>query len=206
MSKRGARRFDLALFIVWPIVASLLTVLLRANLLVSTILFLILPSAYLSFRRPEFVRKALIFSCVSTPIFIVADYIAGTTGAWAFPFSVFGRRLFGVTPFEAVIWMAAWTYCVIIFYEYFLDKDCTDTRTHKALKILFAVLTLIFLIFLATVSITGAFVTIPYFYLVFGMCFALFRSCARSFIFLRFSRSSRQPRRISVSAPCSGSS
>jgi len=165
------KKQDLILMIVWPIVASIVSLVWETNFLISTILFYILPSVYLSFKYRAIVRKIFVFSLVVIPAIIVGDYFAEKTGSWFFPSSIFGLKLFGTTVFEVVLWMSSFVYFVVMFYEYFIDHSRMKSTSRKMwLPLLgFTLLFVAFLIYLAS----GAVVQIPYFYLVFGLIFAI---------------------------------
>lgn len=166
-----SKRQDLILMIVWPIVASIISLVWETNFLVSTVLFYILPSIYLSFKYRSLVRKVFLFSLVVVPAIIVGDYFAEITGSWFFPTSVFGFKLFGTTVFEVVLWMSSFVYFVVMFYEYFVDHSHMKltNRKFRWVSLGFTLLFVAFLVYLAS----GISIQIPYFYLVFGIIFAI---------------------------------
>jgi len=89
---------------VYPILAVILSFLLKLNAFGSVILFLAVPSFYLSVRGKKYVRKAIVFSLVTTiPIMIVIDYIAHLTGMWNVPNSILNWRLFGYVTIEVIL-------------------------------------------------------------------------------------------------------
>ena len=164
---------DWVFIIIWPIIASVVSLVCRANFFISTTLFYIIPSIYISYRHRAFIKKTLIVSLVTLPMLLVVDYIAVKTGTWFFPTSIFNERLFGTTVFEVVLWLFAYVYTVIIFYEYFLEHACKSHFTNKKLKYVFIGFSLLFSIFLLSLLITGSFIHIPYFYLTFGIIFGV---------------------------------
>ncbi|MFA7201803.1 MAG: hypothetical protein WC099_02320 [Candidatus Paceibacterota bacterium] len=164
---------DWILIILWPIVASVISIIFKTNFFISTVLFYIVPSIYISIRHSAFIKKTLIVSAVTLPMLLVVDYIAVKTGTWFFPTSVFSERLFGTTVLEVVLWLFSYVYTVIIFYEYFLEHTCKNYFTNRKLKYVFIGFSLLFLVFLLSLLATGSFVHIPYFYLVFGLVFGL---------------------------------
>lgn len=167
------KKIDLILIILWPIIASIASFLLQTNFLESIILFLVIPSLYLSLRNKEFIKKSFIFSLAALPILVVIGYVSVKTGTWFFPVSVFNYRLFGVIAFEEWIWFISWVYFISMFYEYFLDEKCTHKFTNPRLKYPVIAFLCLLIIFLGTLFFTGTFLKIPYFYLLFGIVFAV---------------------------------
>ncbi len=116
-------KLDIFLLILFPIASVVLSLLLKANFLLTTLLFFGLPSIWLSFRTKHMVAKTALFSFIwAIPLTFFADYIATISGAWFVPHTVFPFRLFGVIPIEDFIWLFLASYSVLIFYEHFLDE------------------------------------------------------------------------------------
>lgn len=165
------RKFDWILIIIWPIIASVISMFWQVNFFVSTILFYVLPSIYISLRNPKYVKKALYMALIGLPILLITDWIAVKTGTWFFPTSIFDSRLFGTTVFEVVLWLFMYVYFVMVFYEYFLDRHFDNKPIHRRFKYMIFVVMLFFVIFLMSMFVTGTFVKIPYIYLIFGFIF-----------------------------------
>lgn len=91
-----------------------------------------------------------------------------------FPLFCIWGRLFGITVFEILFWFFSYVYYIIIFYECFLDRSTNLKRTSRLLRYPFYLFALIFLFFLAKWMATGSFFTLPYFYLIVGIMFAIF--------------------------------
>ncbi len=167
-------KIDLILLILFPIFASVLSFMFKANAFESIILFLVLPSLYLSIRVPQHIKKSLIFSVIlGVPTIIWTDYIAHLNRQWLIPESIFPFRLFSYVTIEVIIWAIAMMYLPTMFYEYFLDK-----KTSKGLSFLrssiFVVLILIaFSAFAVLFFWFPDLLRIPYFYLFFGLIIVL---------------------------------
>jgi len=166
MKKPGT--IDLALILIWPILAAIIVLASKANLLVSTLIFAGVPSIYLSFRAKENIDKALIFSLMGIPIGIAFDYIGTISGSWIVP-SVFPFKLFGIVTMEFIIWGLIMTYFIIMFYEYFLHKHVTKKMWQPRLKYLFFIWVILFGIFAIFFFNFPLKLSIPYFYLLFGI-------------------------------------
>ena len=104
--------------IIWPIIASAISFLVRADVMISMLLFLGVPAIYLSARKPSCIKMAALFSVIaSVPLAIVIDYVMELTGGWFLPYSVFGDfRLFGYVTLEQIIWLFLYLYLLAIFY------------------------------------------------------------------------------------------
>lgn len=169
MSEKLQKKIDIAVLILFPILAVSLSLLLKANLVTSTLLFFGLPSIYFSFRTPKMVPKTFIFALILT-VFIGpwADYIATVSGAWFVPNSAFPIKLFGVVTFDNLQWLFFFVYSVLIFYEHFCDKgkkELVDRRMKYLVWPLFAVL----FIFILFVRQSPALLNIPYAYVWLGL-------------------------------------
>lgn len=162
---------DLIIVLLWPIAASLLSFAVRANVLVSMLLFFALPAAYLSYRKKELIKKIALFSLISSiPFAIFLDYVMERTGGWLLPYSAFGSfRLFGYVTLEQIIWLFLYIYFVSIFYEYFLDKECSPKLYYPKIKYWFIILLAIFGVFLLLYISKPSLLHINYFYLKFGI-------------------------------------
>ena len=166
MKKR--QKVDLVLILIWPLIASLLSFLLKVNFFGATILFLILPSIYLSLRDRKIVARAAIFSLVAMPCVFAMEYLAVKSGAWYFTKSIFLMRIFDIIILEVLLWYFFWIYLVIIYYEYFLDRDTHSKLGSNRLKypLFFFAAMFILVLFLAIYNVS---VRIPYFYLFLGI-------------------------------------
>ncbi len=161
--------------IIWPIVASLVSFWVRADIMVSMLLFLGIPAVYLSVLKPSCVKMAAFFSAIaSVPLAIIIDYVMELTGGWFLPYSVFGSfRLFGYVTIEQLIWLFLYLHMVAMFYENFLDKSCTHQLYRPKMKYFVAVLFILFGLFLTALLISPEVLKIHYFYLKIGLLFTL---------------------------------
>ncbi len=166
---------DLIVVLLWPIIASLLEIsleqsnTLHANFLVSIMLFLVVPSVYLSLRDTRYVLKAIIASLIgSVPLMVIVEYFGHASNTWSFPPSVFPVTIFGSVIVEVLVWAFFNVYYVILFYEYFLDHHVTRHLWEPRMKYLLMGLLVAFVIFLFVI-LKLAVPPIPYFYFFFGI-------------------------------------
>lgn len=179
------KQVDLAIVIALPLIAMALSIMLKINFLISTVLLFLPPALWLSFRKKSAVIKAAIFSLLfATPLVIIIDYILVVSEGWYISNTVFNGRLFGVVAWEQFIWGWLCIYLAIIFYEYFLDRpakksimqifgkknvDLINPRMDKIIWILFIALVIFFFILLADKTLLN----IPYSYLAVGVILIL---------------------------------
>ncbi len=178
--------FDLAVFLVYPIIASLISFLLRANAFFSVIIFYGIPSIYLSFMMKKNVKNAAVFSLVGIIPMIVIDYIAHLTKVWEVTNSIIPFRLFGFVTLEVLLWVIFAFYFTVMFYEYFLDKHITHKLYKPRFKYLIISILALFSLFLFLLFGFPQFLRIPYFYLIFGVILILIPIVFELFEYPRF--------------------
>lgn len=153
-----------------PLAAACLSFLLRTNSLGSIVLFLIVPSIYLSILRPQSIRKAGLFALATAiPSIIVVDYIMDVTRQWLVTETVFSSRFLGYITYETIIWAVFSVYIVVMFYEYFFEPREQGLAWRSRMNILVAVLVAMLAIFFALRALYPAFfASISYAYLIVG--------------------------------------
>ena len=157
----------------------------RLNFLTTTLLFFGLPSAFLSFRDPTKVKRAVLFAPFFSVAGIYADYMAEKDLEWAEPLSIFKFRIAGTVPIESVIWFFLMTYLIVVFYEHFFDHF----RHHsvgRRMKFLYIILTFMTLLFILPLALHAQLPVISYFYLKLGILLGLLPLIAFSIKFPRF--------------------
>ena len=173
MKKR--EKIDLIIILIYPIIASLLSFLIKANFFTSTLIFFGIPALYLSIKYKKYIKKIALFSLIlGVPFAIFIDYIMSITGGWSIPYSIFDPfRLFNLVSIDGLIWTFLYIYFITIFYEVFLDKKSKPKLYKPNLKYL-AIISIIlfgtfFLIYLAQPSL----LQINFFYLKVGLALGL---------------------------------
>lgn len=127
---------DLIFSLAISVFAAIVSLLFKANFIISTLLLFGLPSFYISYKNKNLIKKSAVFSfLITVPFTFLFDYLISIDKGWYIVDSVFGFRAFGVVTIEQFIWAFLWAYQIIIFYEYFLDK-------HKKMALLALVLKL----------------------------------------------------------------
>lgn len=121
--KQFLKKIDIFLLIIFPIIATSATLLLKLNYFWAIILFFGLPAVWLSIRTSKMITRTAIFSVAFTiPFAIVMNYVAVQDSSWYVPTTIFPFRLLGDLPIEDIILGFLLTYAVVICYEHFLDK------------------------------------------------------------------------------------
>jgi hypothetical protein len=146
----------------------------NVNYLMGIILFLVVPSVYLSVRYPQHVKSATISTVLfALPMAVVVDYIAHYTGTWYVTDSLADPyRILGLVPIEDILWVM-YAYFVVIYYEVFIDRHLFEDVSYKNMKYLaYIVFTLLGLFFLA-LSYAPSILSIPFFYIKLVVVFAI---------------------------------
>ncbi len=174
---------DLAVVILSPIIATVITVAFKTNMFVSTLLYFGLPALYLSYKRPCIVRKSLIFTLATAiPLSLAINYLAYLNQSWYITSTIFSFRLFDLMALEDFMFAFLWIYFAIIFYEYFTDSGSEkDTISHNLIYLSISFFSLL-IILLLLVLISPRMLQIDYFYLKGGIITLLLPLV----IFLRF--------------------
>ncbi len=143
--------------------------------LVSTLLLFVGPSLYITIRRPKLFKQLSIYALlIGTPFVIVIDTIGRYNNAW-WETSVFSQRLFGLVPFDTVLWGILYAYTIPAIYEYFFGGREKISLTRKFWE--FEVCLLVSLvIFMTTFSFNREWFVIPYFYTLFVGIFYILTS------------------------------
>lgn len=167
--QKNKQKLDLIFLIVYPIIATGLSLAFRTNVLMSVILFLALPSLYLSLKAPKCVARSALFSVSILLFFIVMDFISYKTHQWVVPQTVFPFRLFGEIPLEDLLWAFFLTHYTIMFYEYFLHKHFKQKFWYPKMKYWVA-LSLLIPAFMFLITLTyPKFIHFKYFYATWGV-------------------------------------
>jgi hypothetical protein len=156
------------ILIALPLIAAALSLLLRVDFMTSIGLFLALPAILLSLVLPFSIKKSAIFSFMVLPVGFVIDYLAQILGQWSIPTSIF-PRIAGVVPAENLLWIFLSTYTVIMFYEYFLDRQNGRELYNKNFVYMYAIFTFAPIIYFLLGLMFPVLFSISYLYLVVGV-------------------------------------
>ena len=169
------KKWLLAFILLWPVAATVLSFLVKANTLVSTLLFFGVPALYLSYYNPKCIRMVTQFSLIfSIPFAIILDYVMEITKGWYIASSVFDPyRIFGVVTIEQLIWLFLYVFLVLMFYEVFLEKKCAGKLAFPRMKYLIAALFIFWGMFVVLHLTNHELLQIDYFYLKFGTILGL---------------------------------
>jgi hypothetical protein len=135
---RRLTKHEFAILLVWPVFASVLSLILDAQIYLSLFLFFGAPAIYLSFRHPELIRKSLFFSVIfSVPATFLVDYVMEFTHAWAIErMEVPQIWILQHVSFLQIIWLITYTYLVVIYYETFFDRSVSKVMYPRTKKLM----------------------------------------------------------------------
>jgi hypothetical protein len=157
------RTNEIWLLLLWNIPAFLLSNAYGSNYLITAAFFFVVPSIYLSIRKPEIVRKiALVSLILIIPSVVVISYLGHTDGSWYNP-SVLGLRIFNSYPIDDFVWGFVYYYYILVVYEYFFERVRILTLPKKFLNFEYIGLALA-LFFTIYIYLRGIPITVDYFY------------------------------------------
>jgi len=141
----------------------------------SIVLYFIVPAMYLVFRDQRFLKKALLFTLTSIPFTVIVDYFATRDGSWLNS-TVFSFRILNGFALEDFLWVGAWFFYIVFFYEYFIDYPHrqSDIVINPRYKILLSVWFGALALFTLFYTWIDVHLYIPYTYLVFCILLGIF--------------------------------
>lgn len=153
--------------IVYAIAVAVLGIIFHFSYLISTILFFVPPSIYITIRRPDLFRPIGIYSlAVGIPFVLIIDTIALYNHSW-WETSAFPIRIFNLMPFDTVVWSVLYVYTTLVFFEYFFEKGNETPALSRRFWNLEIGLLFVLTAFLFSFSFHPEWFMIPYFYAVF---------------------------------------
>jgi len=159
---------DIVMLAIFPILATLVSLLFKASYFLSVLLFFGAPSVYFSIRTPKQVLRASLFSLLFVPLVgMIINYFAIIDGSWYVPHSLF-PRLFGMFPLEDLFLSFFYVYSIIISYEHFWDKSNHTIFEQRFIRFFLIPILCCAIIFFSLFHI-GIAMHIPYFYLWLGI-------------------------------------
>lgn len=160
-------RFELTALPLYYLIVSALVLRIGLDYAITAILFWGIPSIYFSLKRANVIRINLAYSLLfSITLVPVLDYIAHISGSWYEATGITGIRLLSVFPADALIWGFLYSYFIISFYEYYLDRHKTKFRVSKKIRTLVLILLMLALAFSAALLAGVTIPLIPYFYAI----------------------------------------
>ncbi len=166
------RCIDLLVLIIYIILLVPLVLFFKVSFLVSTILFFVVPSAYLAVRGPLPWKRILYASFLFGFLLFLMDFLAEFNQAWIVPKLFFTHKIFSTVSVDILIWGFFWILFILIFYEHFLEHDRSN-KISRRFKILGVALLVIFLVILAKFFVSPSKLSIPFIYLFLGVAASL---------------------------------
>lgn len=156
--------------IAWPLVAAVLSLATRANMLGSTLLFLGIPCVMLTLWEPRRAVKAFLFSLIWIPVGIFIDHFIYATHQW-YVVSAFSYRLFGIIALEEMPWFFLSVYYIVMYWEHFVERRVRERNWRTRTTYLAAIAVLLALGSTAAWAWFPGLLHVPYFYLVMAVFF-----------------------------------
>src|SRR5688572_10718241 len=114
------RAIDILVMLVFPFIATWVTVVFSTNLFISIFLYFALPSGYLIFRNRGIVTKSLRFAAIFfIPLSLFFDTFSAVNGAYIIPNTIFPFKILGISTVELYIYGFFWILFPVLFYEHF---------------------------------------------------------------------------------------
>jgi len=141
LAARKERLTDLLVVGTFIGVAAALSLALRADIFVSVLLYLGLPSAYLCLKRKKNYRKIIFASATLGLLLGMAyDFLAEQGNAYVVNYhsAILNYHIIGKTPVGDFLWAFLIPFSVLVFYEHFLDDERIKRISARSIDALFA--------------------------------------------------------------------
>lgn len=164
---------DLVLVLIWQILSVHFFVYFSIDFIWSAFLFYGLPGLYLSLKKPQLIRKTLLFSLVggvAMPFFF--DYPAYLDSSWNIINSHL-RFFNNALAIEDILWNLWWIYFNVIFWKYFISDDVLSQKFPKKFFIFLILLSGLIISFFLIYFKNPSLLNISYFYLKVSLIFLL---------------------------------
>ena len=164
-----SKKQEVGVLILWPVLVSVFVIAFHVTLLTAIVLFFVVPAVFLSFLRPQVVKKLLLFSIVlGIPLAIIPDYVMHIMGGW-YAGTIFPWRILGQGVIENMLWTPACIYFITIFYEVFFDRDSLRKLRVSQFKYFFTLCFLVLIAFFVVYVYVPDNLVIHHFYLKAGL-------------------------------------
>jgi hypothetical protein len=169
------KKIDLIVLLLWPIIAAGVSLFFKANYLISTILFLGIPSLYLTIKDVRAAKKAILFSVVlGTVLTLVLEYMMARSNELLIPKSVFGSfRILGYGTIDSIIWGILYLFYIVIYYEYFLNHHAEEHLVGPHFRVMVILLSFFIGVFAIIMITNPEMLKLKYFYAIWGLVLVL---------------------------------
>ncbi|MEK6840497.1 MAG: hypothetical protein AABX79_00915 [Nanoarchaeota archaeon] len=168
------KNIDIAVVVILPVIAAIITFFLKTNYLISILLFFGTPSLYLAMRNSKIVNKSAIFALIfGTAFYWIIEPVAYLNNSWIITETVFPFKFLGLVTIDSYFFALLWAFYATLFYKFFFESTKKNNIiSHRIYYFLYSaiILILVILIFFYT---DKTYIYIPYFYLISGGLFAV---------------------------------
>jgi hypothetical protein len=147
----------------------------QVRFLTSTLLFFAVPAIYLFIRRPKQLKRLWASVLAGTLVAFIIDFLAEFNRAWSWAPDgqlVFPNKLFGIIPFDVLIWYFLWILFTMVYYEHFFEHEKT-TKISRRFKSILAFFTTVLVLLIAAFYTNPELLSFRYAYLMIGILGAI---------------------------------
>jgi len=150
----GKKQLDIVILVTFFFISTLFVWKFKLNNLITTFLYLIVPSIYLLIRYERFRKRILVFALpLGIVLSIAMQYIADYNKVWIWPIDPSLPTIFTHVPLESFLWFPAWAILLVAIYQIFFDFTHSSQKPSKNYKWFIVILFGYFLAFTAWLSI-----------------------------------------------------
>lgn len=177
--RKNNKKRDLVVLFTLFIFACFITYYFKVGIMLSGIVYFLLPAVYLSVVEKKNLLKGVIITFMTSfPVILITCSLFEYNKVWDY-----GNKLHlllpmmvkGHVPFDIIIWGMSWLMYLYLFYEHFIDKKKAKIVNFKKLAIVSFVIYLILILILVAFQHFPGVLLIPYPYFTF--CTAIFILC-----------------------------
>ena len=157
------------------VLAILVSLTFKTNLLTSTFLFFGTPALYLTLtlKNKRIIPRLLIAAILgSSALAVLIDYLGFINQSWYVVDTVFPFRLFNLIPVEDIIWGFSWIYLILVYFES-TNRTGNKSLMGKRAKYWLGISGFAILVLLLIQNLTPNLLIVPYYYLTAGLILAL---------------------------------
>ncbi len=168
------KKTEFWLLFLWNVPAFALSFLIGKNYLITAFLFFVIPSIFISIRRPGLIKQIAFISLILIiPTSLIANYLAHVDGSWL-NFSTVGVRLFNTYPLDDFLWGFLYFYYIFAFYEYFFDKHEVKKKIPDVFYKFTRISLIVAFLFCLLIFFFPGRIHVPYFYSLLVIVFFMF--------------------------------
>jgi hypothetical protein len=164
-------KFDFIILVILLIISPFFIFHYNFSFFFSSLVYFLLPSLYLLFRKPHQIKEALAGSILLGLVLGTwFDIYAEFNDAWVWPKPnefFFNFYFLNLVPLDVIVWLVLWVFYIIVFYEHFFKHKHTGGLSPRYFRSL-VVATIVLLISSTLYFFYPAALNLPYTYFILG--------------------------------------